>query len=490
MNKNELKECLNDGFAEIAPDICENVWMEALENQDIFITEGNEKNSTFWDKIFRKKAVWGSLGAALACVCLCLFLGITNNEICIIVDVNPSIEILTDNAYTVKKMQALNVDGQHILDKMEWEKNDSIENVMDDLLEELANQDYLQEGSGILLSVSKTKEEQYQSIQENLGNRIYQKLETMEMTGVKAAFWHTKKPVGRAGLETKLLEKGNMDKDTIEKMTVSELIDVCKDEKSLHIQVSEKSDKKVEEKPEKKSEQNTTQKETDKILEKKPEKTENNTGDTSDNASGKTEDKKPKENTSENGANQNTNKPVENKEPEEKITDNSGTNPAENETDKKPEEKIDEKKPDKNPTENSETSNTNSDTTENNGDSNTGKNPTGNTGNPDAGKNPTGNTGNPDAGKNPTGNTGNPDAGKNPTGNSENPDTGKNPAGNSKNPDTGKNPTGNSKNPDTGKNPTGNTGNPDAGKNPAGNNPAETKPQEGPPTGNGQEKRK
>ncbi len=268
MNKKELRNKMQGGFLEAAPDVYESV-LKAAENNRMQAQNAQiEKTGEFADSRmedgFRKgqessrrsRVAWGNFskyalsacaGFALFFMCLFGVLQTNQDNIYVVMDINPSVQITMNKSCQVKKMQGLNQDGRDVVKKLEWKKGYSLLDTVDVLLERVAEDAYLHEGGGILITVSTSDTELYHGLEEELGVKIDGKLEELGVEDVTTAFRCTdgsSEDAGRKLLEEELAEKYGADKEKLRQMSVLELIEYCQSHTSMKLKLSPESEKK------------------------------------------------------------------------------------------------------------------------------------------------------------------------------------------------------------------------------------------------------
>ncbi len=264
MNKNELRNKMQSGFLEAAPDVYEAV-LKAAEKNRLLVqdTESQEKDERsrllaqdtelrraekqkdriIEEDTYKKRSafckgnvIWGNFskyafsacaGFALFFICLFGMLGKNEDNIYVVMDINPSIQIVMNESCQVKKLQGLNQDGKDVVKKLEWKKKDSLFHTVDVLLEDVVKESYLREGSGMLVTVSAEDRTLYQDLEKSLGDKIDGKLEILGVSHVTTAFQYAdgnSTEAGRTLLEAELAENFGADEQELQQMTVMELI--------------------------------------------------------------------------------------------------------------------------------------------------------------------------------------------------------------------------------------------------------------------------
>lgn len=269
MNKNDLRNKMQSGFLEAAPDVYEAVLKAAEKNrllvQDTEFQEKDEKNRLLTQDTQSWKAegliggsiekdtckeqgasskgnvIWGNFskyvlsacaGFALFFICLFGMLGKNEESIYVVMDINPSIQIVMNESCQVRALQGLNQDGKNVVNKLEWKKKDSLFQTVDVLLEDVVKDSYLREGNGILVTVFTEDKALYQDLETSLATKIDGKLEVLEVSHVTTAFQFVEggsAQMGRKLLEAELAENTGADKEKLQQMTVMELIQYCQE---------------------------------------------------------------------------------------------------------------------------------------------------------------------------------------------------------------------------------------------------------------------
>ena len=247
MRKSDIKVRMQESFSELSPDIFEQV-MKAAEQERPELqemeTEKLEKHSekensddskkgwAFWKGnifpgSFTKYAI--SACACLAVFCFCLFglFGKNEDDIYLVLDINPSIQIVMNDSFQVKSLKGLNQDGRDVIKKLKWKKREPLFDTLDSMIDETVKDSYLKENSGILVTICLPDPEIYEELEDKMGKSIDQKLKEIGISGVTTAFQQGKKESveeGRRILETELAEKYGADTGKMQHMSVMELI--------------------------------------------------------------------------------------------------------------------------------------------------------------------------------------------------------------------------------------------------------------------------
>lgn len=278
MNKREVRKSIQDGFSELSPDLCASI-LEAAEKENLIQwnlkpeqAEGSAESQdlkivTISQKASekRKKDLWHfskyalSVCACFALVCICMIglLRKEQNEICLLLNVNPSVKIVMDESCLVTDVQGLNEDGAAVAGELKWRRKGSVFEILDLLLENTANASYLNEDSGILVTICVSNPQIYEELENKIGVRIDRKLDEMKISGAIAAFQQGKEEMtedGREYLETELAEQNEADLAQIRQMSVAELIRYCTEHTSVNLTLSPHSNQKWKEASEQKEE--------------------------------------------------------------------------------------------------------------------------------------------------------------------------------------------------------------------------------------------
>lgn len=258
---------MQDGFSELSPDLFESV-LETAEKESLMPlkTEYEEekkcaagpvlRNS---EKVRRTPEVRNAFRrnfpkyAVSVCACLLVFVlwvsgifGTKEEDVFLVLDINPSVQIVMDDSYQVKRLHGLNQDGKDVLKRIKWEKKESVFDVLDLLLQGAAENSYLQENQGILVTICLPDQKMYQELENSLGESIDQKLQEIGISGVMTAFVQGEKDAneqGREQLEAKLAEKYGLDEKQAQQMSVMELLEYCQEHAFAGVTFSAESDK-------------------------------------------------------------------------------------------------------------------------------------------------------------------------------------------------------------------------------------------------------
>lgn len=251
MKKSEIKKRMQDGFSELSPDMFETIW-EAAEEQRCFTSERacQKSEESFLQTVFIGKI---SKYAASACavfvlLCICIF-GVSRDDsqdISLLVDVNPSMRIVMDDSFRVKRIEGINADGKDFVEAFYWNRKESVYHILDSVLEDVVKASYLHEDSGILVTICVSDSSIYEDLERKMGECIDTKLEEMDVRGVITAFQQGRENSlkdGRDQLVQKLEETDGLRLDQAREMSVIELIRYCRENASFSITCSPESDR-------------------------------------------------------------------------------------------------------------------------------------------------------------------------------------------------------------------------------------------------------
>ena len=166
MTERDINEHLKNGISEIAPNCLDDI-MKRISNQ-----EEVQNPMPIFEKWSKRKAINYVVSMA---ACFTIFIGsygfyqYDKHKITTIVelDVNPSIEFCVDKSDKVVEVQALNGDGEEIVEALSLEKQE-IEEATIMVMDELLNQGFItKEKSTILVSVENDNEDKNKEINEN-----------------------------------------------------------------------------------------------------------------------------------------------------------------------------------------------------------------------------------------------------------------------------------------------------------------------------------
>lgn len=264
MNKQEVKKSIQDGFSELSPDIFVSI-LEAAEKENLIqwkiesdkseestdnynpksieINRKDSGNNALWK--YTKYALSACACLALICICIVGILRKDQKEMLLLLNINPSLRIVMNDSCQVKDVQGLNEDGIDVVQKLKWNKKATVFEVLDLLLENTADTSYLNEDSGILITICVSNPEIYEELEKKIEVSIDRNLDEIELSDVIVAFHQGKEDLkedGRKYLETKLIDEYGADMSQIQKMSVAELIRYGR-EYTMDLKLSPRSDR-------------------------------------------------------------------------------------------------------------------------------------------------------------------------------------------------------------------------------------------------------
>ncbi len=258
MKKSEVKKRIQEGFLELPPDLFESIQDAAKQEHLIFEKtelkttlskslefKAKSKKDSRRQKIFRYAV---SFCACLAVFFLCLFQiqKPGENDRYLIVDINPSIQMVFDDSYKIEKLIGLNRDGKKIVEQLDIKPEETIFYVLDVILQESAAESYLKKDGGILVTLCLPDEKQCEELETKLGQNIDKTLKQTDLSDVTAVFWKSEQTdlqSGRELLETKLAEEYGIDIQKVRQMSMMELISYCRENTSYSFQFSPESER-------------------------------------------------------------------------------------------------------------------------------------------------------------------------------------------------------------------------------------------------------
>lgn len=256
MKKKELKKRIEDGFSQLAPDMLEAV-MEAAEEENIVWSQADSRQCTEQEKRKIRPGYVASFCTCLAMICVCI-LGIfteKQNHVYMVLDINPSIKVEVNEFRQVENLTGLNQDGKDVVKELKWKKRESVQELLDVLLQDVVEKSYLRDNEGILVTLSASRQDVCENLERALGEGIDRKLTELKVSGVTTAFRQVKSSPGKEGrklLETELVKCSDLDEKQAQQLSVRELIQYCQDYTSLDLKLSEASNK---EQPQQKKEE-------------------------------------------------------------------------------------------------------------------------------------------------------------------------------------------------------------------------------------------
>ena len=249
MKKKELKKRIEDGFSELSPDLFEAVWEESRKQEVVWAKAESEKPSASGKvNTGRFPGYALSFCATLAVLCLCIFgvLGQKEKSVYMVLDINPSIQIEMNEAHQVKRLKGLNQDGKDVVKELKWKKRESVQELVDVLIQDVVQKSYLCENGGILVTLAAPDKLICEKLERTLGEGIDRKLTELKVSGVTTAFQEVQsrsEHQGRKLLEAELTKSCGMDEKLVQQMSVMELIQYCQDYTSLELKLSAASEK-------------------------------------------------------------------------------------------------------------------------------------------------------------------------------------------------------------------------------------------------------
>lgn len=283
MKKKELKKRIENGFSQLSPDIFQAVLEESSRQETVWAKAETEESSADGKVYTRRLPRYAlSLCASLAVLCLCILgvLGQREDSVYMVIDINPSIQVEMNEEHQVKRLKGLNQDGKDVVKELKWKKEESVQELLDVLIQDVVEKSYLRENEGILVTLAAPDKYVCENLERTLGEGIDRKLTELKVSGVTTAFREINSRSERGGrklLEAELTKSCGLDKEQVQQMSVMELIQYCQDYTSVELKLSEASEK----------EREVRQKGPDK------QKTQGNS------SSGESSEKKPGDNTSE-----------------------------------------------------------------------------------------------------------------------------------------------------------------------------------------------
>lgn len=249
MKKKELKKRIEDGFSELSPDLFEAVWEESRKQEVVWAKAELEEPSAGGKVNTGRFPGYALLFcASLAILCLCIFgvLGQKEKSVYMVLDINPSIQIEMNEAHQVKRLKGLNQDGKDVVKELKWKKRESVQELLDVLIQDVVEKSYLCENGGILVTLAAPDKMICENLERTLGDGIDRKLTELKVSGVTTAFQEVESRSERQGrklLEAELTKSCGMDEKLVQQMSVIELIQYCQDYTSLELKLSAASEK-------------------------------------------------------------------------------------------------------------------------------------------------------------------------------------------------------------------------------------------------------
>ena len=220
MKTNELIAKLQDGFDELAPDVYSEVEKSIAKTEIIYEKENS--------KISMIKYIFS--GVSLAVVCVVFFLIMINSEenVSIIIDVNPSIKLVINESQEVISINGLNEDGERVVNMLDWEKKDSSESVIKKMIKIMAEEAYIKNESDIQVTIQTVDYEIYGKMEEAIKYEIYESLKENEIEDIEVEFYQKNKSNQTVG--------DNKQDDTKE----PELIETINEESKINLETTTK----------------------------------------------------------------------------------------------------------------------------------------------------------------------------------------------------------------------------------------------------------
>ncbi len=247
MKKKELKKRIEDGFSQLAPDMFEAV-MEAAEEENIVWSQKDSKQLREQEKRGIRPRYALSFCTCLAMICMCIFGIFTEKQdhVFMVLDINPSIRVEVNEFRQVESLKGLNQDGKDVVKELKWKKRESVQELLDVLIQDVVEKSYLRDNEGILVTLSASRQDICENLERTLEEGIDRKLTELKVSGVTTAFRQTQNKTekeGRKMLETELVKCSDLDEEQAQKLSVRELIQYCQDYTSLELKLSEASNK-------------------------------------------------------------------------------------------------------------------------------------------------------------------------------------------------------------------------------------------------------
>ncbi|MBO5088642.1 MAG: hypothetical protein J6C01_08205 [Lachnospiraceae bacterium] len=228
MNRRELKNRINDSFLELAPDVYDGI-IEAPIPESVLEDElgfGQRMRDSFWKKSGLKMV---PIYACLLLVCLCWF-GLEwrdKDNVYVTLDINPSVGIELDGSYDIKSVEGLNEDGKRLVKRLQWEKNQTLEDVMERITELLCQDHVFTSRNMILVSIGQSDNEKYKSLKQSIEDGLDASMRRNGVADVVLAFQQTQsgeKNHGRDVLIKRLMNECGLSQDVCERMSVEEMV--------------------------------------------------------------------------------------------------------------------------------------------------------------------------------------------------------------------------------------------------------------------------
>ena len=254
MKKSEVKKRIREGFSELSPDLFESI-QNAAKQECLILQEtecktalNQNRSYTKGEKYFHISKYALSFCTCLAVLFLCL-LGIHTSDKqygYLTVDINPSIKIVFNDSCQIKQITGLNQDGKNIIEQLEQKREDTVFDILDDILQKAASESYLKKDGGILVTLCVSGKKQYNDMEEKLGQNMDAVIKELGLSNITTVFWQNEQAglkSGRELLETKLVEEYDIGEEEARKMSMMELISYCRENTSYSFQYSPQSEK-------------------------------------------------------------------------------------------------------------------------------------------------------------------------------------------------------------------------------------------------------
>lgn len=273
MKKRDIKMGMQEGFSRLSPDVfeavrkaveCENQTLQEIETEKFSENQNAADVKKGWmlasrrtfSGRFSKYAISACVSMVLLCICLLGIFGKKQKDIYLLLDINPSIQIVMDESFRVKGLQGLNQDGIEVVKKLEWNKKESLFDTLDRMLENVVEGAYLKEDGGILITICLSDHEMYENLENKMGTCIDCKLKEMGISGVITAFQQGEEgnvESGRKQLEERLAKAYGVN---AQQMSVMDLLCCSREYVSSGVSFSAGSERQWEEISRQKKEQN------------------------------------------------------------------------------------------------------------------------------------------------------------------------------------------------------------------------------------------
>lgn len=250
MKKKELKKRIEDGFSQLAPDMLDAV-MEAAEEENIVWSQEDSRQLREQKERRIRPRYALSFCTCLAMICMCIF-GVfaeKQNHVYMVLDINPSIRIEVNEFRQVESLKGLNQDGKDVVRELNWKRRESVQELLDVLIQDVVEKSYLRDNEGILVTLSASRQDICENLERTLEEGIDRKLTELKVSGVTTAFRQTQnrsEKEGRKVLETELVKCSDLDEEQAQNLSVRELIQYCQDYTSINLKLSEASNKEDE----------------------------------------------------------------------------------------------------------------------------------------------------------------------------------------------------------------------------------------------------